>query len=608
MRIVLGDEEGLGVDSDVQLMEIHPSGNPAVDSIKRYMDAALKSQSDDLIRRFADLVLSGQDMSGWQQEVDKRIEDSSDANLKAQSISKVARVAAKDVNRISFDNDTENSAEFDNSEDNMRETKERSLAQPPTWQRNLSAGSQESAAVSNASHEPIVKTPPPKNRPSTVSEIDEDTRLRLQAESRATQFEMESVEELDPGRKCTVSAIVGSWYFEVAFALIILSNSIMIGVQVDYAATSATDETPPAFFVLSNIYAVLFLVELIMRMFAEGRSFFIGSPNLAWNYLDIIIVFSSIFETSVNIAMLSVDNDNANTQDLATSSNIRIIRIVRITRLARVLRIIKVIRFIRALRTLVHSILVTLKSLAWALVLLTLIIYVFGILFTDAVTSYLSEVDKSQNPELVASLSRFRSLHISMHTLFRCVSDGLDWDIVAAPLTEISWFWGYAFSGYIAFSCFAVLNVMTGVFCQSAQESAQRDHDLLVQSMLMDRQRNLAMLQSIFQTIERNGHGFITLLEFEQRFEDDAVRAFFQSLDLEPQDAWTLFKLLDTEGTGDVDAAEFVEGCMRLKGPAKSIDIAGLMHECKLIQRRIKDMDKRFKAMEKNDKFKSNRS
>ena len=38
---------------------------------------------------------------------------------------------------------------------------------------------------------------------------------------------------------------------------------------------------------------------------------------------------------------------------------------------------------------------------------------------------------------------------------------------------------------------------------------------------------------------------------------------------------------MDTSGNGDLDATEFVEGCMRLKGPARSIDVSLLMQEHK---------------------------
>lgn len=60
----------------------------------------------------------------------------------------------------------------------------------------------------------------------------------------------------------------------------------------------------------------------------------------------------------------------------------------------------KVLRFIRAMRVLVFSILNTLRSLVWSLVLLFVIIYSFGILFADATIDHILEHADSMPPQL----------------------------------------------------------------------------------------------------------------------------------------------------------------------------------------------------------------
>eukprot|EP00438_Fugacium_kawagutii_P010472 Skav230362 [mRNA] locus=scaffold291:60687:61064:- [translate_table: standard] len=44
---------------------------------------------------------------------------------------------------------------------------------------------------------------------------------------------------------------------------------------------------------------------------------------------------------------------------------------------------------------------------------------------------------------------------------------------------------------------------------------------------------------------------------------------------------------LDTAGNGDLDASEFVDGCMRLKGPARSIDVSLLLQEQRRMRKKI---------------------
>lgn len=390
--------------------------------------------------------------------------------------------------------------------------------------------------------------------------------------------------------------IVNSWMFEVFFASAILSNSLLIGVQVHYAAQSMGSPLPPAFFIVEQVYALLFLVELILRVLAEGWPFFWSSPNMVWNYLDVIIVFTSVLNLVSEIAMDQLASD----ADALMSGNVRTIRILRVTRVIRVVRVVKIVRFIRALRSLVHSIFGTLKVLMWSVLLLMMIIYVFAIVFTDVSTEYISNFEISATETAFLQL-RFSDLERSMRTLFQSISNGLTWGEVADNMYRLSWIWGYLYLIYVAFCCFAVLNVMTGVFCQSAIESAERDQELHVQSVVTSKQQQVEMFMSVFKSIqiERGDVASenLTYMEFEALFNEPHIQSFFQSLDVETSDAWTLFKLMDTSGNGDLDATEFVEGCMRLKGPARSIDVSLLMQEHKRLRKKLLTMDQLLQEM-----------
>lgn len=274
-------------------------------------------------------------------------------------------------------------------------------------------------------------------------------------------------------------------------------------------------------------------------------------------------------------------------------SNIRIVRIVRITRLIRIFRITRIMRFVRALRTLVYSILCTLKSLIWAMLLLFLIMYVFGILFTQAVSDHLVQEgmfdDSSENPssDMKAMYWHWGSLLLSMFTLFKAISGGISWGDAVHCLLEIGWTWLLLFIFFQAFAYFAVLNVVTGVFCQSAIESTQHDREMVVQAVLSNKTAYIKKIKQLFQGIDSDRDGLITIHEFEKHLQNPEVKAYFDSLELETTDAWTLFKLLDQDKTHVIDAEEFVMGCLRLKGAAKGIDIAKLMYENKILIKKM---------------------
>lgn len=144
----------------------------------------------------------------------------------------------------------------------------------------------------------------------------------------------------------------------------------------------------------------------------------------------------------------------------------------------------------------------------WAVLLLVLIMYVFSITFTVAVTGYLSEHPGPWAADSAGSIlhQRFGGLHNSMHTLFRAISGGLTWTDTADALVAVNWIWSYLFTFYITFCCFAVLNVMTGVFCHSAIQGSEKDQEMVIQSVLQDKQKYMSSLKDLFDQIDARSY------------------------------------------------------------------------------------------------------
>eukprot|EP00930_Biecheleria_cincta_P003296 TRINITY_DN10421_c0_g1_i1.p1 TRINITY_DN10421_c0_g1~~TRINITY_DN10421_c0_g1_i1.p1 ORF type:complete len:668 (+),score=110.41 TRINITY_DN10421_c0_g1_i1:145-2004(+) len=386
--------------------------------------------------------------------------------------------------------------------------------------------------------------------------------------------------------------IVASWRFEVFFSISIIANSFLLGVHVQYMAAYRDGDAPVILTVLQQFFAYLFTVELIFRICAEGRRFFYSSPNLMWNYLDLMVVATSLMEVALLMHVESPFDTAPNGP--ASGSNVRIMRMLRIVKILRIVRIVKVVKIIRALRTLIQSIMYTLSVLVWSFVLLTMVIYAFGLVFADATTTFLNAVPVNETQKAAQDklASYFGDLHISMHTLFQCITNGTSWTDTFWALVEINWFLGYVFVLYIVFSMLAVLNSITGTFCQSAIEGASRDREMLVQDMLDSKRQQAQLIKDLLQTIQEDWQSGgsdcnLTLYSFEKQFEDPKVRTFFQSLDLEASDAWTLFKLMDTDGTGNLNADDFVNGCLRLKGAARSVDVAVMLSEQRRMRKRV---------------------
>ena len=87
------------------------------------------------------------------------------------------------------------------------------------------------------------------------------------------------------------------------------------------------------------------------------------------------------------------------------------------------------------------------------------------------------------------------------------------------------------------------------------------------------------LVSNLFYKIDEHGMGKITLTDLERHLDDEAVRAFFESLEIGAIDAWTLFLSLDVDGDHLISIEEFMERCVQLRGPARSVDLYAIRQQ-----------------------------
>jgi len=150
------------------------------------------------------------------------------------------------------------------------------------------------------------------------------------------------------------------------------------------------------------------------------------------------------------------------------------------------------------------------------------------------------------------------------------MTGGVDWDVLVVPLIEeISPLHGFVFSLFIAVAVLAMMNIITGLFVDSALKNTKLATDIdMVNGM-----------RGLFKTIDFGDTGQVTWTEFEKQLDNPQMELYFKAVDLDISEGKGLFKLLDLDENGTISADEFVMGCLRLRGPAKAIDLATLMYE-----------------------------
>jgi len=389
--------------------------------------------------------------------------------------------------------------------------------------------------------------------------------------------------------------VLNSW-FDGFCAFVLVSNAVVIGIQVENAAESRSTDSTSEYIAIDAAYTLWFVLELGLRLYATGAVLFFSGEELAWNWFDLTIVSVGVVETLTSLV--------AQNSEASILNNLSALRTIRICRVARVARVVRLMRFFRSLRVLVKAILNTMKSCTWAALLLGMIVYIFGILFAQGVTDHFQEDQFRlyESREKDALKIYFGSLPRSILSCFKAIQGGIDWEILSNALSDLHWSYVVMFIAQIVFVNLAVLNVISGIFLHTAIEQAQNDIDDIIASHVQEQTTYVKRFESVFKEMDRDGDQRISLLEFEDSIDKPAVKDLLHAMEIEANDAWTLFKLLDIDGSGSVDIQEFVNGCLGLKGGAKGIHVAQQTYECRWMMDAFEDLvvfiDSTFKGFE----------
>merc|ERR1712137_1234583 len=128
-----------------------------------------------------------------------------------------------------------------------------------------------------------------------------------------------------------------------------------------------------------------------------------------WNLFDSVLILISFFQLVI-----------------ATSINLSVFRIFRIFRLVRLLKVIRKISLLESLNSMVYGIINSIAPLFWALLILILIMYAFGVFFMSGLSGQLQEMDyPPDDADQVDALDvKFGTVYRTIASLFEEYQEG----------------------------------------------------------------------------------------------------------------------------------------------------------------------------------------
>jgi len=366
---------------------------------------------------------------------------------------------------------------------------------------------------------------------------------------------------------------LNSGWFDLCSVTLIVSFSLYI--MFPLASEAQCNSNRGGNLVVDIVFCLLFLLELLLRIAPYGLSFFTSS-EWVWNLADSVIVCLTCVQVAIEIA----------TQDASVVNPVAF-RMLRLLRAMSTFRVARVFTRFRELRLLVYSVLGCMRSLGFSLLMLWSFILLCSTILTVGAQScdYSSTTDQSS--EL---LKFFGTLGRTCMTLYMAICGGMDWGENYWTLEPIGWQYQATYILYVSFAIFGLVNVFAGVFVEHAMQAGSKDRELQIRNQIDQDFHNLKQLQRVFEELDVNNSGKLSLDEFENHLSDERAMAYFSAVKLDVSEVPRLFRLMDTDNSGSVDIEEFIVGCERLKGESRSLDIKVALLEIEHVKESIEKL------------------
>lgn len=226
-----------------------------------------------------------------------------------------------------------------------------------------------------------------------------------------------------------IKTLVTSRKWEYWIIGIIVVNAVALGLETSQAVMAVAG---PVLLTLDKVILAIFVIELVLRLYAHGLRFF-KDP---WSLFDFIIVAIAVMPTSGSLSVL---------------------------RSLRILRALRLISVVPSLRRVIGGLIAALPGMGSIMVLMALVFYVFAVMATKLYGAAFPEW--------------FGDIGLSLYTLFQIMTLE-SWSMgIVRPVMDVyplSWLF---FVPFILCTAFTVLNLFIGIIVSAMQEEHEAEAD-----------------------------------------------------------------------------------------------------------------------------------
>lgn len=261
--------------------------------------------------------------------------------------------------------------------------------------------------------------------------------------------------------------IVRSYLFETVSTAVIFLNVIWIAVDTEHNKADVLIQARVEFQIIEHCFCCFFLFEWSSRFCAFRKKR--DCLRSGWFIFESILVITMVFEdwvvTFIIVCLPSSGDGEASIKDSGVK-DVAMLRILRVMRLARLGRAIKLMQQSPEMMIMVKALTASARSVVWTCVLLSALVFVFGVCFTQICKDSALEEDY------------FGSLTSSLHTLMIA---GIfpDLEVTSQTIKDTHFVYWLLFLVYLVLTGITVMNLLVGVLVEVAQSSAKIERNNL---------------------------------------------------------------------------------------------------------------------------------
>mmetsp|Transcript_89135 Transcript_89135/g.256963 ORF Transcript_89135/g.256963 Transcript_89135/m.256963 type:complete len:560 (-) Transcript_89135:89-1768(-) len=379
----------------------------------------------------------------------------------------------------------------------------------------------------------------------------QEARQRTSSEDMLRWLETERCEaqHWSPARKL-VGKLVYSTTFNLSMSALIICN---LGLVIADVNLNAKLEKSPMWMSQVNLFILFsYFVELCCKMFVMRKKFVRNrAAVLDFAIVSLDIVFSTM--------LMTTSTDNLIMAQL----------MVRIARILKVTRVLRMMSLFPELDIMMRGLMFAAKTILWGVVLLVMLLCFWSIVAVLFIHPLVRELDQEgfwAERGCADCATAYASVEKAMLSFSTQLIVGEGWADINTPLIEKRPETAIFFFMVMITVTLAALNLLLGAIVERAGEANKVSAREVASKKEIERVEASRNLYRLCRELDTDESGRLTLDEIKKGYLDNAEFGdSMRAMDLRDSDLDVVFKMLDSDGSGDVEYTEFVEQLHLLK-------------------------------------------